>query len=256
MRIRIVLLACVGVTVLAPTPASAQDLFELEVFKFETAATGAYEAAVHTNGLRGPVLSSGASTHRPLHLSLEVARGWSKRVETAVFVQTAPFGGSNVAAFAGGHVRSKVRLTEGASLPFRVALGAEYTFNRPAFDDALQTIEIKPIFDRADGRLSLILNPAVEVVTKGSYGRSRSAFDVAARVGWTLTPAVAVYADYFSRPGDTRHLEPQDEAHHLIFPGLDLAMPGDWNLSLAAGHCATGDEPWVIRSVLGFGFGN
>ena len=79
--------------------------------------------------------------------SVEVARGWNERFETGVFIQTAPFGPTGSARFAGGHVRGKLRVAEATAIPLRRALGAEYTFNRLAFDDELQTLEIRPILD-------------------------------------------------------------------------------------------------------------
>jgi hypothetical protein len=121
--------------------ASAQDLFELEVFEFETTAPGTYAVGLHANGVprsdRRP--ETPAATHHPVHMSLEVMRGWTERLDTALFVQTAPFGPSQSRWFAGGHLRTRVRLVDGPALPFRVALSAEYGFNGPSFDDELQT---------------------------------------------------------------------------------------------------------------------
>jgi hypothetical protein len=119
--------------VVQATGASAQDLFELEVFRYETTPRGDYDVELHSNAMtRGSVLPlSAKANHRPVHLSVEVARGWTDRFETALFVQTAPFASSGGARLAGGHLRSKVRLGALPRVPLHAALSAEYTFNLP-----------------------------------------------------------------------------------------------------------------------------
>jgi hypothetical protein len=88
-----VVLAVCCATTLKPASVSAQDLFELEVFPYETTPRGDYDVEFHTNAMsKGAVAPlSPTASHRPVHLSVEVARGWTDTWETAVFVQTAPF---------------------------------------------------------------------------------------------------------------------------------------------------------------------
>jgi hypothetical protein len=250
------LVASCCVFVLTAVSASAQDLFELEVFDYQTAAPGGYDVALHTNVMsRGGVIpDSILGDHRPTHVSVEVARGWTERVETAVFIQTAPFGSSGSARFAGGHVRSKVRLGAFQALPLRVAIGAEYTFNRAAFDHELQTLEVRPIVDYSRGRLSLVVNPSLELVTHGSDEGLEPVFDVSAAAEWQLVERVGLAVEYFSAAATTRHLQPETGAHHLLFGGVNLDIATGWEFSLSAGHCVTRHEPWLVRSVIGFAF--
>jgi hypothetical protein len=248
--------AMVATTMLMGANASAQDLFELEVFEYESAPPGEYEVEFHTNWMTSGSFSaiSPASNHRPVHVSVEVTRGWTERFETAVFVQTAPFGSSGSARFAGGHLRSKYRLGITPVVPIGIALSAEYTFNRLAFDQELQTLEIRPIVDYRQGRLWMVANPGIEMVTRGPVDGLDPSFDLSAGAGWQLVPRVAVTADYFSRSATTRHLAPEVDAHHLFFAGLKLGLGAQWDMSLGLGHCVTASEPWLIKSVLGFRF--
>jgi hypothetical protein len=237
--------------------AAAQDLFELEVFEYESTPSGGYEVEFHTNGTSRGSTAAGSATanHRPIHMSFEVARGWTNRFETAVFVQTAPFGSPDSARFAGGHIRSKVRLGELTVIPLRVAVSAEYTFNRAVFDHELQTLEIRPILDYAQGRLSLVANPSLELVTRGSGGEGLApVIDLSARAAWQLATRVGLTTDYFSAAATTRHLQPEPSAHHLVFAGIDLHIGSGWEISLGAGHCVTRNEPRVLKSVIGYGF--
>ena len=244
--------------VLAGTPpAAAQDLFELEVFEFDTTPKGTYGIGLHTNGVPQPDIDGGASAsaHRPVHLSAEVLRGWTDRFDTAVFIQTAPFGASAGHWIAGGHVRARVALVDEPAFPFKVALSGEYGFNRPSWDDELQTFEVTPILERRMGRMSLILNPSMELVVLGDEGQSPDpSFAIAARTGWSFNDSLSVAVDYFSRSGTTRHFAADDPAHHLIFPTIDVGLNHGWTLSLGAGHCITSSEPWIFRSILGFEF--
>ena len=250
------LLVFCSVFALTTASASAQDLFELEVFEYETAPRGNYDVALHTNVMsRGGVTpDSIAADHRPAHVSVEVARGWTDRFETAIFIQTAPFGSSGSDRFAGGHLRSKVRVGTFPAFPLRMALSGEYTFNRAAFDRELQTLEVRPILDYSRGRLSLVANPSLEFVTHGGDEGLEPVFDMSASAGWQLLKRLAVKTDYFSAAATTRHLQRERGAHYLLFGGLDIDMGEGWELSLSAGHCVARHEPWLMRSVIGFAF--
>jgi hypothetical protein len=256
MRSLAVPLVVCGVLTLTTVQAAAQDLFELEVFEYETAAPGDYDVELHTNVMsRGGVIpDSIVGDHRPAHISLEVARGWTSRFETAVFIQTAPFGSSGSERFAGGHLRSKIRLGSLPDFPLRVAVSAEYTFNRAAFDHELQTLEIRPIFDYSLGRLTLVANPSLEIVTHGSDEGLEPVFDLSARAGWQLLHRVALTADYFSAAATTRHLQPEGSGHDLLFGGVDLDIGSGWELNLGMGHCVTQHEPWLMKTVIGYAF--
>ena len=118
-----------------------------------------------------------------------------------------------------------------------------------------QTLEIRPIFDYARGRLSLVANPSLEVVTRGSDGEGlEPVFDVSARGAWKIHERVTLTTDYFSAAATTRHLQPEPSAHHLIFAGLDLDLAAGWELGIGAGHCVTRGEPWLMKSVIGYRF--
>jgi hypothetical protein len=237
------------------TSAAAQDLFELEVFPYETTPAGDYEVAMHANAVsRDRTLPSVAANHKPVHLSVEIVRGWNDRLETGVFIQTAPFGAAQSTRFAGGHIRSKLRLGDISSLGLRFAVGAEYTLNRPVFDRELQTLEVRSIVDYRRGRLSLIANPTLEMVTRGSDTGLDPSFDLSARAGWKVTPLLTAAAEYFSRPSTTRHLEPEETAHYLLFGNVEFEIAARWELGLGAGHCVTRHEPWLIKSVIGYRF--
>ena len=234
----------------------AQDLFELEVFEYESARPGEYEVEVHTNALTSGSMAGvpAAANHRPVHVSVEVKRGWAEKFETALFLQTAPFGSRGSARFAGGHARAKYQFGEIGSTQLRVAASAEYAFNRAVFDHELQTFEMRGIVDYERGRLLLTANPAVEVVTRGPEASLAPVFDISARAGWQLSQRLSAAVDYFSAAATTRHLLPEPGAHPLMFAGFDIDVGSGWEFGLSAGHCLTRREPWLMKSVLGYRF--
>jgi hypothetical protein len=100
-----------------------------------------------------------------------------------------------------------------------------------------------------------VANPSLEIVTRGASGDGlEPVFDLSVRGAWQLAEAVALAVDYFSAAATTRHLQPEPAAHHLIFAGADLDIGAGWELGVAAGHCVTRREPWVLRSVIGYRF--
>ena len=172
-----------------------------------------------------------------------------------MFVQTAPFGSPGSTRFAGGHIRAKVRFGQLPSIPVRVGMSAEYAFNRPVFNRELQTLEFRSILDYVRGRLTVVANPALELVTRGSEdGSLEPVFDFSARGEWQLTKRAALTSDYFSAVATTRHLLPESDAHHLLFGGVGIDLASKWELGVSLGHCVTSSEPWLIKTVVGFQF--
>ena len=169
MKRGIVALACASVWWLGAGNAAAQDLFELEVFEYDSAEPGRSELELHANAISGRTVppESVAEGHSPAHISVELTHVWTRRFETALFLQTAPFGPAGSANFAGGHLRAKFRIGELPDVPLRVAVSAEYSLNRAVFDEELQTLEIRSILHYARGRLSAVVNPSLEVVIRG-----------------------------------------------------------------------------------------
>ena len=135
-----------------------------------------------------------------------------------------------------------------------MAVSAEYTFNRSAFDGELQTLEVRPILDYRQGRLWLVANPSFEIVTRGSDEGVQPTFDLSASAGWQVARRMGVTTDYFSRSATTRHLAPEVDAHHLLFAGINVDVHSQWDISLGLGHCFTSQEPWLMKSVVGFRF--
>ena len=212
--------------------AAAQDLFELEVFEYRRRSPGAHELEFHTNALtRGSwPRASIAANHRPAHMSAELKRGWTNRLETGDLhpdgpVRVAPAARGLPAGMCGRKFGSvSCRLSRYASRPARNTPSTARCSSRTpdvrvALDCRLRARPFVPRGEPVAGARHPRRGDGLEPV-----------FDVSARGEWQLSPRVALAADYFSAAATVRHLAPESDAHHLIFGGRASTLPpaGSW----------------------------
>jgi hypothetical protein len=172
---------CLALTLGAAGRASAQNLFEVQVFPDETLARGDTELEFHNvvmpAGTRLPDRMIDASTH--VHVSLELSHGRTSSFETGVFVETSPALGDDHAGITGFHFRPKFRFPEWKRLPFHVSLSLEYAFLKQPGDAAFrQAIGITPILERHARRVEMSFNPELELAVKGPDAGSSPVFAV------------------------------------------------------------------------------
>jgi hypothetical protein len=235
--------------------ASAQNLFEVQVFPDETVGRGETELEIHNvvmpSGTRLPDEMLDPSRH--VHLSFEVTHGWSSAFETGVFVETSPFGDDRHPALTGFHFRPKYRLAEWPPFPFHVSVSLEYAFIKNPGDVAFrQAVAFTPILERHIGRFEMSFNPSVEIAVRGPDAGSSPVFEPSAKAASRISRSVWLGVEYYAETGSIRRLEPLAEQHHLILPVVDIRSPAGWELNLGAGRGLTGgSEHWVVKSILG-----
>jgi hypothetical protein len=258
VRVRaLVLSAIVGCAV--ASPASAQNLFEVQVFPDETLGRGETELEIHNvvmpSGTRLADEMLDPSSH--VHLSFEVSHGWSSAFETGVFVETSPSSEDQHPALTGFHFRPKYRLAEWPPFPFHVSVSLEYAFIKQPGDLSFrQAVAITPIFERHLGRLEMSFNPSVEIALKGPEAGTSPTFGPSAKIASRAGHSVWVGLEYYAETGSIRRLEPLAEQHHLILPVVDIRSPSGWELNLGAGRGLTGGtEHWVVKSIVGVPLG-
>src|SRR5205807_3676978 len=169
------------------THATAQDLFEIQVYPYGTVEPGRTMLEFHTN-----FTPSGTRTFedglfpndRQFHVTMEVTHGFTKNFETGFYLETAPYVPNEGAKFVGWHIRPRFSIPEIRNFPFNVSLSFEYAFNQRDFDPNSQTLEIRPIFERERGRLYLSINPSMSVAIKGPDAGTAPGFGPSGKVGW------------------------------------------------------------------------
>jgi hypothetical protein len=255
---RFILAALVVGGAMPAAPASAQDLFEIQVYPYDTVEPGRTILEFHTNFIpSGTKLREGRvlPNDQQFHLTMELTHGFSKRFEIGFYLESAPYVPDAGAKFVGWHVRPRFSLPEYQSFPFKMSFSFEYAFNQPEFEPNAQTLEIRPIFERERGRLYLSINPSLSVAVKGPDAGSPPGFGPSGKIGWDWSKKVAAGIEYYSETGTVRRIEPLSDQQHIIFGAADLNLSPDWEVNFGLGRGLTGtSEHWVVKSILGYRF--
>ncbi len=259
MRKHPVLFACLAAWAMAsPAPAVAQDLFEIQVYPYETVEPRRTMVELHTNFFASGTKDAGPGEFpmdHQSHLTLEVTHGFTKYFECAGYLVTAVYVPDQGARFAGARIRPRFRLPELEGFPFKVSLSFELGFNQPEFEANTRTLEIRPIFERQDGRLYLSINPDLSKALKGPDSDKGLEFEPGVKIAWDVTSKIAAGLEYYGATGVVTNFERLHDQHHMIFPTIDLNVSPDWELNFAVGRGLTGtSEHWVIKSIVGYKF--
>jgi hypothetical protein len=242
----------------AAAGASAQDLFEIQVYPYDTVEPGRTMLEFHTN-----FIPSGTKTtedgvfanHQQFHVTMEVTHGFTKYFETGFYLETAPYVPDHGAQFVGWHIRPRFSVPGIEGFPFKMSLSFEYAFNQKAFDPNEQTLEIRPIFERERGRLYLSINPSLSVAIKGPDAGTAPGFGPSGKVGWDFSKQLAAGVEYYSETGTVRHFGRLADQHHIIFGAADLTVSPDWEINFGLGRGLTGtSEHWIVKSIVGYRF--
>jgi hypothetical protein len=238
--------------------ASAQDLFEIQVYPYDTIEPGVTMFEFHTNftpsGSKG--IEDGVyGNHHQFHETLEITHGWTKHFETGFYIETAPYVPGQGAKFTGWHIRPRFSFPEVEGFPFKMSLSFEYAFNRPGFDPNSQTLELRPIFEHEQGRLYLSINPDLSVAVKGPEAGSSPVFEPNGKIGWDFTKVVNAGIEYYAETGPVRHFDPLGDQHHILFVATDLSVSPDWELNFGVGKGLTGtSEQLIVKAIVGYRF--
>jgi hypothetical protein len=249
---------CVLALLAAAAPAAAQDLFEIQVYPYDTVEPGVTMFEFHSNftpsGSKG-VEEGVYGNHHQFHETLEITHGWTKYFETGFYIETAPYVPDVGAKFTGWHIRPRFSFPESKSFPFKVSVSLEYAFNQPGFDPNAQTLEIRPIFERQQGRLYLSINPDMSLATKGPDAGAAPGFEPITKLGWDFTEKVQAGVEYYSEVGTVKHFDPWSDEHHIVFGAADLNVSPVWELNFGLGRGLTGtSEHWIVKAIVGYRF--
>lgn len=255
---RVCLAALAAWFALPVAPASAQDLFEIQVYPYDTVEPGRTMAELHTNyfasGTTDAAPGEFALNHQS-HLTLEVTHGFTKYFECAGYLVTAAHVPGEGGRYAGARIRPRFRLPETPGIFFNVSLSFELGFNQPEFEANTRTLEIRPILEHAQGRFYLSINPDLSKALKGPGSDEGLEFEPGVKVAWNVTKMVAAGVEYYGAPGSITHFAPRSQQRHMIFPTVDLDVSPDWELNFAVGRGLTGSsEHWIMKSIVGYRF--
>jgi len=236
----------------------AQDIFEIQVYEYETVRRGRWNLETHFNHITlGTKTGDGgaAATNRVFHLTLEMTRGITDNFELAGYLLQAqrPGGGWE---YAGARVRPRVRAPERWRLPVDLSLSFEVGFPRRAYDANQVTLEIRPIIDKKLARWRLTFNPVVGRALRGPDAGEGFDFEPGAKIAYLLEKGRwHVGLEYYGSTGPLTNFRRPSEQVHLFFPGADIFFSENLMLNLGVGFGATpAGERLILKSRLGWKF--
>lgn len=246
-----------GALFLFPFPLAAQDLFEIQVYPYETVEPHRTMVELHMNyfpaGTKEPEPGLFPVNHQ-FHFTIEVTRGLSRHWEMGGYLVTAYVPGQG-ARYAGSRIRPRYRFPETWRLPFRLSISTELAYNAPRFDLNTVTLEVRPILEREMGKWYFSVNPDLTKSFRGVDAHRGLGFEPGVKVSYNVTKRLAPGLEYYAETGPIAHFSPLHDQHHLIFPTLDLNTSPNWELNFAVGRGFTGtSQHWVVKWIIGYRF--
>jgi len=242
---------------LFPFGTSAQDLFEIQVYPYETVAPHQTMAEFHMNyypsGTDQTLYGLYPNNHQ-FHFTTEITHGLTPSWELGGYLVTAYVPGVGP-KFVGGRVRPRFRLPSEWHLPFRVSISTELAFTKHQFDTNTIALEIRPILEREQGKWYFSVNPDLTKSFRGLDAHRGFGMEPGVKVSYKVTKLMAPGFEYYAETGPIAHFDPLHQQHHLIFPTLDLNTSPNWEINIGVGRGLTGtSEHWVVKWIIGYRF--
>ncbi len=244
-------------SLLLPVSAPGQDLFEIQVYPYETVSPHHTMVEFHMNyfpsGRKDSELGVFPNNHQ-FHFTTEITRGLTPNWELGAYLVTAYVPGVGP-KFAGWRVRPRFRIPESRHLPFRLSISTELGFNKHQFDPNTITLEIRPILEKEVGKWYFSFNPDFTKSFRGVDSHRGFGMEPSVKVSYNVTKVIAPGFEYYAETGPIAHFSPLHDQHHLFFPTLDLNTSPNWELNFAVGRGLTGtSEHWVVKWIIGYRF--
>jgi hypothetical protein len=231
-----------------------QDLFEMQVYPYETTPPKATMVELHWNtfprGTQNTSQGLYANNHQ-FHLTAEVTRGLTDHWEVGGYLVSAYVPNEGL-KLVGTRIRPRYSFPGMHGLPFKLGVAAEVGFNKHQFDPDSITLEIRPILEREVGNWYFSVNPTLGKSLRGPDAHRGFGLEPAIKVAYNLTRMISPGLEYYAETGPIAHFDVLKEQHHLIFPTVDLNTSPKWEINIGVGRGLTGtSEHWVIKWIIG-----
>jgi hypothetical protein len=251
MRSALLLLVCAAAL-------RAQDPFEIIIFEYDPLPFGMFTYETHLNyvldgtkGYDGAV----APTQDQLHYSTELTMGLTESIRAGVVVMTAHRAGGPW-EYVGFRLLPHFYAPRSWGLPVNLGFVAEYSSERPGFDDDTRTLELRGIVEKHIGRLQLDGNLVFGRGLRGSGTREGWDLEPSGRVGWKLTKKFTPSLEYYASMGPVNRPLPRQQQIQLLFPGADWNVTEHLKWSFGMGFGLTDASNRVtLKSRLEYEFG-
>src|SRR5712692_1403471 len=245
--------------VFAWLPANAQDLFEIQVYEYETVDKGKWNLETHFNNIvHGTKSFEGtvAPTNHQFHLTWELTRGITENFEMAAYLVTAERPGAGY-EFAGWRLRPRVRAPKRWELPVDLSLSIEFGFPRPQYEANSVTFELRPIVEKELHWARLSFNPVLARALRGPDTKEGFEFEPNGKFAYFIRKKdwFNVGLEYYGATGPITGFHRLGEQVHIIVPSADIFFNEHTMVNLGVGFGLTGTgERLILKMRLGYRF--
>lgn len=238
--------------------AAAVDAFEIQVYDGSANAPGVPGLELHVNTV--PVGQSSAEPpelppNHQSHFTLEPSLGLTPWWEVGGYFQSALTGDGRF-RYAGVKLRSKFVTPEGWSDHFRLGMNWELSRIPQAFESGRWGGEVRPIAAFDSERLTLVVNPIVELAFAGPDAHSGPSFAPAAMAKLKLLTWAAFGLEYYADLGPFSGFAPLREQQHYVFEAFDLLGLREWELNAGVGEgLSHASNALVLKVIVGYSWG-
>jgi len=254
----IVSILCLGILLAVnEAPAWALNLFELEVYPYDTTGPGELEVETLNSYVVNGQTASEPGRVADQHLwrsSLEVNYGLTDHLEAAGYLDVARTGDGNF-DYGGARFHSRYRFFEKDEVPVNLGVYVELEFPNRRFDADNFSTELLLILEKDLGPFTVQLNPIFEKSWSGESENVGTEFSYAAKVyyRWSsrLKPGIEFYGDI----GPLDNPDPASQQKHYVIPVLDVILARQLKLNTGIGFGLTpGSNSCLIKFNLEYEF--
>jgi hypothetical protein len=226
---------------------SAQEGYEYEVYSTHIAAPRIGALELHTNFVpTGPSSSDSelVSSHRAVRSSLEFSHGINRWLEGSFYFVGGVFRGMG-AEYVGNRVRLTAVAPSTWNLPVDLGVSQEVGYARHGFSEHRWMYEISPIIGKTFGRVSVVVNPALERGF-GSARESELELEPRAKASYEIGDDGALALEYFGALGPAKAFEPVSEQHHQLFVTFETELSRRWEIGGGIGRGLTRESDRTV----------
>jgi hypothetical protein len=189
------------------------------------------------------------------HFSSELTAGITKQFRAGVVALSGVVPGRGW-EYAGFRILPHIYAPPSWKLPLNLGFIAEFSFERPEFDENTRQVELRGIAEKHIGRLQMDGNLSFGRTLDGPGTREGWGLEPSGRIGWRISRTFTLSLEYYGSVGALGNFAPVQQQVHLLFPGADWKIRDRLVWSFGAGFGTTDAASSVIlKSRFEFGFG-
>ena len=227
---------------------------EIQVYTDDIRQPGEAGLELHVNttpsGRSEPEYRGEITPWHGLRVTPEFSYGLTDDLEPGLYLPVVR-DASGTTYFAGPRLRLKwlpVRQEDGGDGWF-LGLNNELSWVAERFEQGRSLWEVRPIIGGRSGAWLVSFNPVVDWALAGPQPGGAPDFSPQLKIARTVSPGVAVGAEYYADLGRINGWLPADEQSHTLYFALDLER-GRWGLNFGIGRGLNdATDRWTVKAI-------